>query len=102
MRREVVENVYRVYIWEIARPLSNKDLKKTLHVQFQADNGISQQLALTLTRTNFGGVRLWFLCPDCGRRVGTLYCPQQVSHFSCRHCHDCVFRSKVTSDSIPS
>ncbi len=87
MRRDIVEDVYRVYIWDVVRAYGNQDLKKSLRVEIQADNGLSQQLDLTLTKTNFGGKRLWFLCPNCSRRVGALYLPSQALFFACRHCY---------------
>ncbi len=30
------------------------------------------QVSLVTTPCNFGGVRYWFACPDCWRRVGVL------------------------------
>src|SRR5690349_19748803 len=43
-------------------------------------------VALTQTRCNYGGARLWFRCPqaDCGRRCGTVYFVD--SQWCCRIC----------------
>ncbi len=32
-----------------------------------------RRIALDWTPCNFGGERVWFLCPDCDRRCGVLY-----------------------------
>ena len=48
---------------------------------------------LNLTRCNYGGDRVWFLCPaqGCGRRVAVLYGPPV---FACRQCHQLVYDSQ--------
>jgi len=42
---------------------------------------------------NYGGVRPYFTCPDCHRRVLKLYKPPSHVKFSCRHCWDLTYRS---------
>jgi hypothetical protein len=44
------------------------------------------------TGCNFGGSRLWFVCPvsGCGRRVAILY---GGAIFACRHCYQLVYPS---------
>ena len=39
---------------------------------------------LVHTDCNFGGQRVWFQCPSCGRRAAKLY--SQVPYFVCRRC----------------
>jgi len=45
------------------------------------------------TICNFGGTRIWFLCPTtgCGRRVAILY---QNEGFACRRCHLLAYQSQ--------
>jgi hypothetical protein len=40
----------------------------------------------------FGGVRHWFSCPGCSKRVGCLY--SVTGYFVCRHCNDLSYDSK--------
>ena len=40
-------------------------------------------IPLTTTRPNFGGIRYWWLCPRCSKRVAVLYC---AGYCVCRHC----------------
>ena len=42
---------------------------------------------------NYGGERVWFLCParGCSRRVAVLYCG---SIFACRHCYQLAYDSQ--------
>jgi hypothetical protein len=51
-----------------------------------------QSITLKATPLRFGGVRWWFLCPDCSRRCAKLYLPPRRD-FACRHCHDLTYRS---------
>lgn len=49
---------------------------------------------LTTTTPRFGGLRYWFLCPRCGRRVGKLY---HVERWACRRCHNLAYQSQHLS-----
>jgi hypothetical protein len=42
------------------------------------------------TQPNYGGVRYWWLCPSCGRRVRILY---GGSIFACRRCHNLTYET---------
>lgn len=53
---------------------------------------ITQQIWLDQTPCNYGGHRYWFLCPDCGKRVGVLY--GAGIRFLCRHCHSLAYASQ--------
>jgi hypothetical protein len=45
---------------------------------------IDQWVHLQSTPGRFGGVRQWFTCPRCGKRVAVLYGPGK--YFACRSC----------------
>ncbi len=45
---------------------------------------IDQWVHLQSTPCRFGGVRQWFTCPTCGKRVAVLYGPGK--YFACRSC----------------
>ncbi len=45
-----------------------------------------QLIELTSTKCNYGGERVWFLCPACNKRVGTLYRKPLNKIFLCRIC----------------
>jgi hypothetical protein len=55
---------------------------------------VKESVPLTWTACNFGGERMWFICPGagCGRRVAVLYGPGR--YFLCRHCYDLVYESQ--------
>ena len=54
-----------------------------------------QDYSVPLTRTfpEFGGHRLWFLCPECKARVGKLYLAHGRARYTCRKCADLTYQS---------
>ena len=56
---------------------------------------IKEQVWFDRTPCNYGGERLWFLCPNCSKRVAVLYCAG--IRFLCRHCYDLSYRSQRES-----
>lgn len=77
-----VEACKKININELLRN-ANKNIKLSL-VKSQLElSGI--KVNLLASKTRFGGERLWFACPSCARRVGTLF--QNISGIvACRHC----------------
>ena len=58
-----------------------------------------QEIGLTTTPCNYGGVRWWFVCPVvkdgvyCGNRVAKLFLPPGGQYFGCRQCYDLTYES---------
>jgi hypothetical protein len=42
-----------------------------------------------------GGLRFWYSCPGCSRRVGRLYSPSPDDPFKCRKCWHLGYRSEL-------
>jgi hypothetical protein len=53
---------------------------------------IEQRISFDRTPCYFGGERLWFLCPNCNKRVGVLYGVRKL--FLCRHCYKLPYSSQ--------
>ena len=51
----------------------------------------SERIVIQRTRCHFGGSRVWWFCPRCGRRCAILYGGRW---FLCRHCHGIRYRSQ--------
>ena len=51
-------------------------------------------IELETTKCNFGGVRYWFKCPECDKKVCVLY---GGTIFKCRACHGLVHKSRNES-----
>ena len=52
------------------------------------------EVSLVTTPCNFGGIRYWFGCPYCGRRVGVIYLVPGDTYFRCRHCNNLSYQSR--------
>ncbi len=53
---------------------------------------IEQSISFDRTSCNYGGLRTWFLCPRCWKRVAVLY--GAGKYFFCRHCYDLTYGSQ--------
>ena len=64
------------------------------------------RVSITSTSCNYGGVRLWFICPGwkngnpCRRRCRKLYLPATGHVFACRECHGLTYESTQKSGSL--
>lgn len=68
-----------------------------LRLTFNHGLPVEQNVRLDHTEPNYGGVRWWFLCPKCKRRVSRLHLPSHAYYFFCRHCHDLSYESAQSS-----
>lgn len=76
--------------------VSTDSVTLTYRHQETDGNWKSMEYPIRLTRTacNFGGLRTWWLCPHCGRRVAVLYGGRK---YACRHCYDLTYKSTRTT-----
>jgi len=75
------------------------ELKYALKGDYQASEELlSYRVYFSSTECNYGGTRLWFVCPlavmgiRCGRRCRILYLDNGL--FGCRFCHNLSYRSQ--------
>lgn len=52
------------------------------------------KIELTTSTTCYNGVRFWFKCPLCGRRVGVLFKHPLTNAIGCRHCLKLDYRKR--------
>jgi hypothetical protein len=52
---------------------------------------VKQRITLTWTPCNFGGKRVWAVCPSCGKRCAVLYLGGK--YFACRGCCNLTYQS---------
>lgn len=102
--KELVENCERICIWEFVRGagyrpktlFSYGKLKFTFQVHFTSKGTMmsSHTIEFTSSQTNFGGKRIWFVCPFCLKRKGVLYRPYDMYTYRCVSCHDLAYSSQ--------
>lgn len=73
-----------------------QDFKKKLR---EAVTGSSieiegRSIELTTSQTGFGGIRYWFKCPICSKRVGVLFVHSFTRDVGCRLCLDLDYRKR--------
>ena len=56
---------------------------------------IRLQVPIVITKPHFGGERFWFKCPNCGKKVTSLYIRKR--YFYCRECNNLIYRSQQYS-----
>jgi hypothetical protein len=54
-------------------------------------DAVKQRVSITWTPCNYGGKRVWFVCPNCGKRVAVLYLGGK--YFGCRICCNLTYQS---------
>ena len=69
-----------------------------LDYQTGAGNHINEDIFLIATVPNYGGIRWWFECPDCGRKAVKLYMGHKP-YFKCRKCLNLTYNSCQNSRS---
>lgn len=69
-------------------------LAKLSEISYYAEFGGLPHLRLRFTssRCHFGGIRYWFVCPTCGKRIGKLYVTLSANEFKCRRCHNLTYQ----------
>jgi len=102
MRKQLIEDSARINIYDLLKrgivSRSRISLQPSTVItgilissRRQTKQELSIPLYFTTTRTNFEGIRFWFRCPSCSRRVADYYCPSGNSVFLCRYCHDLAY-----------
>ena len=80
---QTVESCQKLSVNELVRK-ATKDLKKRIvEAQIEAF-GVS--VKLTTSKSRFNGDRLWFACPLCAKRAGTLFYDKLRNMTGCRKC----------------
>jgi hypothetical protein len=86
------------YGWRVSYDLVVGD-NPYLHLRFNHGLDVKQTIRLSSTLLNYGGVRWWFICPECSRRVAHLHLPSRAFYFRCRHCYNLTYESAQASRS---
>ena len=58
----------------------------------------NQSIDLITTTPNYGGIRWWFECPYCGKKIAKMYLAEGP-YFKCRTCNDLTYNSCQKSSS---
>lgn len=87
----LVDSNRRVEINTFVRKIRH-ELKATLLTASVQSTGI--KLDFVTSKTGFGGVRYWFKCPVCAKRVGTIFSTPNSHKLACRACLGLKYRKQ--------
>jgi hypothetical protein len=68
----------------------------TLSYTYKKTEDVKQEIEITTTQCNYGGIRKWFACPACGRRCAVIY--SAGKYFACRVCCNLNYTSQCESE----
>jgi len=82
------------YVIFMIEPPGRIRLYYTLKASAKETINMNYQIHLTTTECNYGGKRLWFICPDCHRRSRIIYKHPTGCRFTCRICNNLTYASQ--------
>lgn len=71
---------------------NNLTLMYTLRDDLDSLRTVRQEIDLHVSECHFGGLRTYFICPKCGRKVMALYF--STKYFYCRSCCNLTYKSQ--------
>jgi hypothetical protein len=96
-RKYLVEQCQKIEVVDYIRK-AKKEIKEILIDHYlEADE---YDVYLETTKTGFGGIRFWFTCPLCNKRVGVLYKHPVSQILGCRKCLNLDYRKHRYSKMI--
>jgi len=85
----LTEECQKISIVDFSRQAKAKLKEAIMSSQVEV---FDKNITLLTSRVNFGGVRYWFKCPLCDKRVGVLYIHPVSQKVGCRVCLGLQYR----------
>lgn len=95
----IAENCFKIKVDDLVRKAQERLKIRLLEAQIEA---LGANINLTTSKTKFNGERIWFICPNCKRRVGTLYKHSTENIIGCRICLNLKYRKQRFKGMIES
>jgi hypothetical protein len=90
-KKFLVEECQKISMNFFSRQAKQKAKKVFLTSQIEA---MDKKIELITSNVHFGGVRYWFKCPLCAKKVGTLFIHPLTQQIGCRACLRLEYRSR--------
>jgi hypothetical protein len=88
-KKLLVEQCQKIRLSDFIRKTKEQIKESLLHASIEAEG---YNIRLIESITGFGGKRLWFSCPVCNKRTGTLYMHPISQILGCRQCLNLDYR----------
>lgn len=79
----LVEDCQKVAVTDLLRDYKAKLKETILRTKFGM---LNENVLITTSKTGSGGIRFWFMCPQCKRRSGVLLKHPLQNILGCRTC----------------
>lgn len=80
---QIADNCLKIKVDDLVRKAQQGLKIRLLEAQTEA---LGVTVSFTISKTKFNGKRIWFVCPNCKRRVGTIYKHSTQEIVGCRIC----------------
>ena len=87
----MVEDCQKVAVSDLLRDYKAKLKETILRAQFEM---LDENVLIMSSKTGRGGLRFWFMCPRCKRRVGVLLKHPLQDVLGCRTCLGLGYRAQ--------
>ncbi|MCB9811250.1 hypothetical protein H6804_00035 [Candidatus Nomurabacteria bacterium] len=87
----LVEDCQKVDVSDLLRDYKAKLKETILRSQFDM---LNENVLIVTSKTGNGGLRFWFMCPRCKRRVGILLKHPLQNVLGCRTCLKLEYKSR--------
>lgn len=87
----LVEDCQKVAVVDILRDYRKQLKEAYLRAQFEM---LNENVLIMTSKTGRGGLRFWFMCPQCKRRVGVLLRHPAQNVLGCRVCLGLGYRGQ--------
>lgn len=87
----LVEECHKIKISDFLKRYKNKIKEMIIGSELEA---LGIKIELTTSKTLYNGIRFWFKCPLCDRRIGVLFKHPLTSAIGCRHCLKLDYRKR--------
>ena len=87
----LVDDCQKVAVSDLLRDYKAKLKETILKSQFEM---LNENVLILTSKTGNGGLRFWFMCPRCKRRVGVLLKHPLQNVLGCRTCLNLEYKSR--------
>ncbi len=90
-KKYLVEECQKIRIEDFLKTYRNKLKELILNSEIEV---LELEVELTTSKTRYSGIRFWFKCPLCDKRIGVLFKHPMTDKIGCRECLNLEYRKR--------
>lgn len=87
----MVENCQKLKISDFMKTCKVELKRLILDLEIQS---MGVKIDLSTSKTSFDGVRFWFTCPECKKKIGVLFTHPVTEKVGCRKCLNLEYKKR--------